>query len=233
MAPVTPQQLHKLLVEYFNLEELEKLCFNVGINYENLSGSSLDAKALSLVQYGKRHSLFEDIVDYVQNTRTQPGSETSVQKDDSSASYGTNDKPHTATNQPGNTYIFQGPVSGSAIGEGASLKAKNIAGRDITINYSEPKDKTEFADQLAQLEALLQQAIANGEIKDERDAESAVGDIHDAIEEVNHDEPRASRINRYLEGAKEVIESASKTGAAVLKAAPIISGLIKVVTTLF
>ncbi|MCA9920274.1 MAG: hypothetical protein KC445_20100, partial [Anaerolineales bacterium] len=202
--------------------------FELDIVYENLSGQSLDAKALSLVTYAQRHGLYDRLVAAVQAARPHLDFGAAPK---ASGGVATAEAPANPA-QAGPTYNFYGPVTGSAIGE-SSVQAQNIAGGNITINYSEPKDKAEFADQLKQLEALLKQAIANGEIKDARDAETAVEDIQNAIEEVKHDEPRPSRITRYLEGAKEVIESASKTGVAVLKAVPVISGLIKVVSTIF
>jgi len=224
---VSPVDLRNALVQYFNLDELKNLCFELGVVYENLGGLGLESKALALVQYAQRHGLYDRLVVLVQYARPHLDFGAPPKAEDA--------EPAAAPANPvqsGSTYNFYGPVTGSAIGE-SSVQAQNIAGGNITINYSEPKDKSEFADQLKQLEALLKQAIANGEIKDERDAETAVSDIQDAIEEVTHDQPRASRITRRLEDVKEIIESASKTGAAALKAVPIISGLIKVVSTLF
>ncbi|MBK7895137.1 MAG: hypothetical protein IPJ90_09695 [Anaerolineaceae bacterium] len=208
--------------------ELNSLCFELDIVYENLSGQSLDAKALSLVTYAQRHGLYDKLTVAVQKARPHL---------DFGVPSGTGGGGVAApAGQPaaGPTYNFHGNVVGANFGDG-TITADNMAGGDINIthNYAEPKDKAAFAEQLAQLEALLKQAIASGEIKDERDAETAVEDIQDAIAEVQHDQPRPSRLTRRLEDVKEIIESASKTGAAALKAVPIISGLIKVVTTLF
>ena len=228
---VSPIVLRNALAQYFNLGELHTLCFELGISYENLGGQGLEAKALSLVQYVQRHGLYELLVTAVQNARphldlgasppTNTGTISSV-------------SPTSGSSNSGSTYNFYGPVTGTAIGEG-SVNAENIAGRDINIthNYAEPANKTEFAEQLAQLELLLKEAIAQGEIKDERDAATAVADIQDAISETQHEQPRASRISRRLEDVKEILESAGKASAAAIKAIPLISGLIKVVTTIF
>lgn len=225
MAKVTPQQLHKALDKYFSLGELRTLSFELGIDYENLGGHSKNEKSLALVQYSQRHAIFDRVVAYVQHARPH------VNLADATVDLA-NPAPPAA--KAGNTYTFYGPVTGSAIGEG-SVQAHNIAGRDINItnDYAEPTNKEEFAEQLAQMEALLKEAIANGEIEDARDAETAVEDIQDAIAEVQHDQPRPSRIGRRLEDVQEILESAGKAGTAALKAIPIISGLLKVVTNIF
>lgn len=235
MASVTPPQLHKTLVKYFSLEELETLCLNLGIMYENLGGSGLSAKALSLVTYSERHGRFSEVVSYVQKARPHVDLATAESSQDGAG--GDTAQGNTQTEaKSGSTYNFYGPVTGSAIGE-SSVQAENIAGGDITIhNYAEPTNKAEFAEQLAQLEALLQQAIANGEIEDD----TAVEDVKDAIKEAQKPEPRAGRLKRRLEDVKEVVEGAGgvvdaarKAGTAVAKALTILPGLIKVVTTIF
>ena len=228
MTTVTSPQLHKMIVESYNLQELMTLCFHLNIVFENLGGEGLSGKALALVQYSQRHGQYDQLVQSVQEARAQAAKNMGRTPDAVAPA-----NPVQPAAQAGSIYNIYGPVTGSAIGEG-SVQAENIAGRDINIhNYAEPSNKAQFAEQLAQLEALLQEAIANGEIKDVRDAETAVADIQDAIAEVQHEQPRPSRITHRLEDVKEIIESASKAGAAALKAVPIISGLIKVVTTLF
>jgi hypothetical protein len=229
---VSPVDLRDALVQYFNLGEVNSLCFELGIVYENLGGQGLEAKALSLVQYAQRHGLYDRLAASVQKAR--PHLDFGFPPDAGGRTAGAAAPPNPGQPAAGSIYNIYGNVTGANFG-GGSISSENIAGGDINIthNYSEPKDRAEFTEQLAQLEALLQQAIASGEIKDVRDAETAVADIQDAIEEVKHDAPRASRISRRLEDVKEIIETASKAGAAALKAVPIISGLIKVVTTLF
>ena len=69
MTTVTPQQLHKALVNYFSLGELRTLSFELGIDYENLSGGSKNEKALALVQHSQRHATYSQVVDYVQHAR--------------------------------------------------------------------------------------------------------------------------------------------------------------------
>lgn len=233
---VTPPQLQKALNKYFSTGELRTLCFELGLDYENLSGDNKNGKALALVQYAQRHGLFNRVVAYVQQARPHVDLGSPIDTSESASSSAAQSEAKS-----GSTYNFYGPVTGSAIGEG-SVQAENIAGRDINIthNYAEPTNKAEFAEQLVQLEALLKEAIANGEIEDERDAETAIEDIQDALAEVQHEEPRAKRIGRRLEDVQEILdragkvaEAARKTGTAAIKALPIISGLIKVVQTVF
>lgn len=232
MALVSPPQLHKMLNESFNLQELMTLCFNLDIVFENLGGEGLSGKALALVQHTQRHGLYEQLVQSVNEKRAL-----AVRNRGGDASgMATQANPSQSAGQTGSTFNFYGPVTGSAIGEG-SVNAENIAGRDITIhNYAEPMNKAEFAEQLAQLEALLKEAIASGEIEDT----SAVEDVQDAIAEAKKPEPSSRRLKNRLEDVKEVVEGAGgvvdaarKVGSAVFKALSILSGLIRVVTTIF
>ncbi|MCB8982656.1 MAG: hypothetical protein H6659_02420 [Ardenticatenaceae bacterium] len=231
MSEVTPQQLKEALQTHFNLEELSIFAFEVGIPYEDLGGSGRSGKALALVQYAQRHSKFDQVVEAVKAKRP------SVNWD--APTIPTNQPTNPPTSQPASVqYHFHGQVVGSAIG-GGSVQAENIAGRDIIIGQI-PQNREEFNDQLAALRQLLEQAVANGEIPDERDAADVVEDVNDALAEAQSDEPRTSRLKRYLENTAEVLDGAAKTataagkvGLAVLKAAPIAAALVKAVQVLF
>ena len=234
MASVTPQQLRSALDKYFNLSEIRTLCFDLSIPYEDFGGEGKKEKANELVQYAERFGKFDQVVAYVQQARPHAnlqasGSGATAVAQDSST---TQSQPEQPAEKTGHTYNFYGPVTGSAIGEG-SVQADNIAGHDIINNYNEPQNRDEFAAQLAQLETLLKEAIASGEIKDKRDAETAVEDVQDIVDEIQHSQPRANRIGRRLEEIKEILEGAGRAGAAAVKAIPVIAGLIKVVTNLF
>lgn len=234
MAPVTPQQLHSALDKYFNLSEIRTLCFDLSIPYEDFGGEGKKEKAAELVKYAERLGKFNQVVAYVQQARPHAN----FQESGSGATAVAPDNSTIQSQQTGQTshnYNFYGPVTGSAIGEG-SVQAKNIAGGDITINYNEPQNREEFAQQLAQLEALLKEAIASGEIEDD----SAVADVQDAIEEAQKPEPSSRRLKNRLEDVQEVVEGAGgvvdaarKAGSAVIKAMPIVAGLIKVAQNLF
>jgi hypothetical protein len=52
--------LHRLLAQYFDREELRTLCFELGIDYDDLGGEGKTNKARELVAYLERHGrLFE------------------------------------------------------------------------------------------------------------------------------------------------------------------------------
>lgn len=234
MASVTSQQLHAALDKYFNLSEIRTLCFDLSIPYEDFGGEGKKEKAAELVQYAERFGKFDQVVAYVQQARPHAnlqesgGGSTAVTPNSSTVQ-------SQPTGQTSHNYNFYGPVTGSAIGEG-SVQAQNIAGGNITINYNEPQNRDEFAKQLAQLEALLKEAIANGEIKDN----TAVEDVQDAIEEVKKPAPSSRRLKNRLEDVQEVVEGAGgvidaarKAGSAIIKAMPIVAGLIKVAQNLF
>lgn len=48
-------RLDDQIADHFNLSELQDLCFKLGINFENLAGSTLNDKTLELVRYCQRH----------------------------------------------------------------------------------------------------------------------------------------------------------------------------------
>lgn len=50
-----PTDLHRKIGEYFSIEELQSLCMDLGIEYEDLEGTSRRLKATALVGYCNRH----------------------------------------------------------------------------------------------------------------------------------------------------------------------------------
>lgn len=55
LEQVDRTKLRQVLADYFNEEELRDLCFELGIDYENLAGSTKSGKARELVAYCERH----------------------------------------------------------------------------------------------------------------------------------------------------------------------------------
>lgn len=234
---VTPQQLNQFLNQHFSLGELRSLCFELGIPYEDLEGGEARAaKVLALVQYAQRHNLYETVVTHAQAARPNARlGDMPVTTPSTPATSATSlaDKPGEQRVE----YHFHGPVTGSAIGS-STLTAQNIAGQDIIIG-SAPKTRDEFAEQLQQLQAILQEAIAAKEIP-AQDAETLTEDLQDVIKEVHAEQPRNGRITRRLEDMAEIMDSAGKVleatgkaGSFIFKAAPILGGLIKGVQMLF
>jgi hypothetical protein len=129
------------------------------------------------------------------------------------------------------TNKVEGNVIGGVVG-GGTVNAENIAGGDISVNPN-PQSKADFAHQLEELKTLLEKAIADGEFADTDDGNDAVDDLNKAIRETGKDEPRAKQVQKRLESAAELIQSGAKAGTAVLKATPIIAGLIKTAGMLF
>jgi hypothetical protein len=56
------QGLQRNLEASFNLDELRGLCFDLGINFENLSGDTLRTKTIELVSYCQRRRLLSKLV---------------------------------------------------------------------------------------------------------------------------------------------------------------------------
>lgn len=56
------ERLHRLLVEHFNVEELDALAFTAGIPPESYGGHTRPARTLALVQVASRHGKLEELV---------------------------------------------------------------------------------------------------------------------------------------------------------------------------
>lgn len=50
-----------LLAQHFNLEELKQLCFDLGVDYDNLGGETKDNKTQSLLQHALRHGRLQTL----------------------------------------------------------------------------------------------------------------------------------------------------------------------------
>lgn len=62
-------QLHLIIVELFNLEELKSLCFILSIDYESLPGEGKAAKARELVAYSQRHGREGELLKEIKGQR--------------------------------------------------------------------------------------------------------------------------------------------------------------------
>ncbi len=68
------EQLHplrKALARHFNLGELSALCFDLGIDYEELAGATKTEKVTALLDYCERHGRLPALLTYLQAERPQ------------------------------------------------------------------------------------------------------------------------------------------------------------------
>lgn len=54
---------------YFSLSEIRTLCFDLGIDYEDLGGDSKNDKVMNLVQFMQRHGRLQELEDLVRQER--------------------------------------------------------------------------------------------------------------------------------------------------------------------
>lgn len=245
MPEITPQQLYKAITNAFNLNELRTLAYDMGIDYEDLEGSSKTTKALALVQYAQRHNMMGKLIAQVQRTRPNalPPGAAAVQPGSTPPTTAAGDAAATLTPP---TIVVQGDyvagdktggdkVGGDKITVGNITNSTGIAigrGASAQVNINAPQSRDEFAQQLAELKTMLEQAIAAKEVP-AADGETALEDLQDVVEETAKEQPRANRIKRRLEDISEVVNAAGKTGSAILKATPILAGLIKAINVIF
>ncbi len=69
MQHIDAIQLHIILTEHYGLNDLRQMCFHLGVDYENLEGSTKSNKALSLVIYMERRGRLDELAAYVYKTR--------------------------------------------------------------------------------------------------------------------------------------------------------------------
>ena len=62
-------QLHQFLVDHFSLDELRTLCFNLGVEYEDLGGEGRAGKARELVKEMQRRGRLEHLVAHLSIAR--------------------------------------------------------------------------------------------------------------------------------------------------------------------
>ena len=55
-------QLRQMIVDHFNKGELRSLCFDLGIDYEDLAGSGKVDKARELIEYCERHGRAAELI---------------------------------------------------------------------------------------------------------------------------------------------------------------------------
>lgn len=244
---IDPIHLRQVLTRYYDDSELHIMCFDLGIDYEDIGGRNKTEKVVELVGYAQRTNRLNDIAAYVRHTRSfvqlnmtdtlpplpaaGPGSGNSITFH-VAGDYVQGDK-MDGDKVAGNKITvgsISGPIIGSAIG--GEVHAQNIAGGDIHINAA-PQNKDEFKQKLAELQAMLAKAIADGEFANEDDAQDAADDLEKALDETKKDTPRVERLISKLESVTKAIEAGAKTGAAVLKATPIIAALIKAASVIF
>ena len=54
--------LHQLILDHYGLEELRTLCFQLGVEYDDLPGEGRQAKARELVVYLERHNRILELI---------------------------------------------------------------------------------------------------------------------------------------------------------------------------
>jgi hypothetical protein len=63
-------KLNQILIDHFDDDELQDLCFDLNIDYQNLIGRGKSGKARELVRYSERHGLTYDLVEAAYRKRS-------------------------------------------------------------------------------------------------------------------------------------------------------------------
>jgi hypothetical protein len=69
LTTYTPTSLRRALVQYFDLDELRTLCFDLDVDYDQLSGDTKGAKARELVIYWEKRGQIHQLVEAIRYER--------------------------------------------------------------------------------------------------------------------------------------------------------------------
>lgn len=134
MSEPSPTIIREALANYFSLGELRTLCFDLGIDYEDLEGGSKQGKTLALVQYAQRHNRYPDLVNAVRQARPHLNLDAAATRATAPA------KSQPTASQPGQqpNIIVQGDyIAGDKTGgdkvKGDKISAGNISGSNVAI----------------------------------------------------------------------------------------------------
>ena len=61
--------LRQQMSQAFNLDDLRTLCFDLGIEYEDLAGETKQAKIISLIEYTQRHNRLPHLLETLAKVR--------------------------------------------------------------------------------------------------------------------------------------------------------------------
>lgn len=229
----TVQQLKDALDNLFNESELRELCFLMGKQYEDFGGRTKAVKALEIADWSRRLGRMDELGDLILQKRPHAFD---GQAAPGGAAAGSGPGRESGS---GNTTIHvHGNIVGSVVGGSGSVNAQNIAGRDIHVQ--QPTSREDFKAQLAELQQLVQEAMAAGEIGSERDREYVQKDLQEVVDGVEEPEPDGRRLKRRLEDVQHTLEQAAETvqaggkvATAVAKAAALAATLYQSVQALF
>ena len=71
MDIVERNQLHEILVDRFSIDEIRTLCFELGIEYEELDGDGRTGKARELITYVERRGRTQDLINCAKIARPE------------------------------------------------------------------------------------------------------------------------------------------------------------------
>ena len=66
---MTWSEFRRLISQHFDTEELQILCFDLDIDYDNLPGDRKDLKVAELIEHLRSHKRIPDLVDALTNIR--------------------------------------------------------------------------------------------------------------------------------------------------------------------
>jgi len=65
-------QLHRFIVDHYNLDEFRTLCFDLEVTYDDLPGETLSGKARELILHLRRKDQLERLLDSLQQSHPEP-----------------------------------------------------------------------------------------------------------------------------------------------------------------
>lgn len=225
-----PVQLRNVLSEYYSVNDLGNMCYDMGIDYEgDLGGGTKSAKIRSLITYMKNRGRLGELVAYVQETRpfiqlkmsdapaTTPTAQSQTPAQPTSV---THNYYGSVSQHQGDTINMSGDFRGSNVNVKSTLKKVN---QTIgTLPQADDAAKAELRRQIAQLNDALQQVPP--EKAEEADAVTQMTEA--LVETANSDKPNKMMMQITGEGLKKAAANLAEIVPDVVKiAGAIVTGI--------
>ncbi len=156
-------KLHQLLNEYFNLEEIRTLCFNLNVDYESVAGDEKPSRSRELLMALARRNRLPDLLTRLQEDRPHvewPPLPDDFELPESLVGEETAPTPSRGQAVTDNQYH----IYGDDISIGNISNSKAIAvGRGASVTYQEGLSVAEVAALVVELKNQDQPEVWNGE----------------------------------------------------------------------
>jgi len=232
---VDPIYLRQVLTERYNLSELHTLCFDLGIDYEEIGGGGKTEKVVELVAFAQRHNRLDDIAAYVRHTRPfvqLKMTDTLPPLPAAGIGSGTSITIHVAGDYVGGDKVEGDKVTGDTFNMSGDFRGAILNIKSTLTNVTQTIGALPNADEAAK--ANLQQLVnqLDEELKQvpadkAEEAEAVAQMTKTLVETANSEKPNKMMLQITGEGLKKAAENLAAIVPNVVKiAGAIVAGIL-------